>query len=89
MPKPSSPFSPLITISDDYQFMAQVRCALEISQRRTDLVMLMGIRPQRPEVEYGWIEPAEPIFAGIGGRVFAVRRFWEKPEAMLARSLLR
>jgi mannose-1-phosphate guanylyltransferase len=76
-------------ISDDYQFMAQMRCALEISHRRSDLVMLMGIHPQRPEVEYGWIEPAEPISAGSGARVFAVRRFWEKPEAMLPRSLFR
>jgi mannose-1-phosphate guanylyltransferase len=76
-------------ISDDRQFMAQIRSALAMSHRRSDLVVLMGIQPERPEIEYGWIEPAAPILAGNSARVFAVRRFWEKPNDTLARSLFR
>lgn len=36
-------------ISDDYQFMAQMRSALEISGRRPDLVMLLGISRNGPK----------------------------------------
>jgi mannose-1-phosphate guanylyltransferase len=38
-------------------------------------VILLGLNPESPEVEYGWIEPAAAI-AG-SARVFGVRRFWE------------
>jgi mannose-1-phosphate guanylyltransferase len=36
-------------------------------------------------VEYGWIEPARPI--DKLSRVFGVRRFWEKPNQLLAQVL--
>jgi len=43
------------------------------------------IEPESPEVEYGWIEPRTPI---VGySRVFGVRRFWEKPNPLLAQVL--
>ena len=49
-------------VSDNEQFMAHIHAALEIARRRTDLVILLGLDPERPEVEYGWIEPTEPIY---------------------------
>jgi len=75
-------------ISSDQQFMAQIRAALDFAHQRRDLVILMGVQPEHPEVEYGWIEPASLIADGAA-RVFAVRRFWEKPNPMLAKLLQR
>lgn len=74
-------------ISDDQRFMAHVRSALELARQRRDLTILLGVEPESPEVEYGWIEPA----ARIDGRtkIFAVRRFWEKPHKFLAQVLQR
>jgi mannose-1-phosphate guanylyltransferase len=67
-------------ISDNAKFMTYIRTALDTARRRTDLVILLGLDPESPEVEYGWIEPAEPIRGQ--SRVHGVRRFWEKPNQL-------
>jgi mannose-1-phosphate guanylyltransferase len=72
-------------ISDSRKFMAHVRIALDSARRRADLVILLGVEPESPEVEYGWIEPTGSPQGNA--RVFGVRRFWEKPNAMLAQVL--
>ena len=72
-------------ISDNEKFMTYIRAALDTARRRTDLVILLGLDPESPEVEYGWIEPAEPIRGQ--SRVYGVRRFWEKPNQLLAQLL--
>jgi mannose-1-phosphate guanylyltransferase len=72
-------------ISDNAKFMSQVRAALDTARRRRDLVVLLGLEPESPEVEYGWIEPAQAISGDA--KVFGVRRFWEKPNKMLAQAL--
>jgi mannose-1-phosphate guanylyltransferase len=48
-------------VSDDEAFMAHVGAAFDLVTARPDLVVLLGITPDRPETEYGWIEPAEPV----------------------------
>ena len=72
-------------ISDNAKFMSQIRSALNTAQQRRDLVVLLGLEPESPEVEYGWIEPAKAIHGHA--KVFGVRRFWEKPNKMLAQVL--
>ena len=72
-------------ISDNAKFMAQIRSALDTAARRRDLVVLLGVEPESPEVEYGWIEPAQALQGHA--KVFGVRRFWEKPNRMLAQVL--
>ncbi len=72
-------------ISDDVKFMAQIRTALDTAAARRDLIVLLGLDPESPEVEYGWIEPAKAIHGQA--KVFGVRRFWEKPNKMLAQVL--
>ncbi len=75
-------------VSDDEAFMGHVDAAFDLVAARPDLVTLLGLSPDRPETEYGWIEPAEPI-AGSRERPFhGVRRFWEKPAPDLAQTLL-
>jgi len=72
-------------ISDDVTFMAYVRVALDTARQRRDLVVLLGLEPESPEVEYGWIEPT--IAVNGHSKVFGVRRFWEKPNVILAQVL--
>jgi len=72
-------------ISDNAKFMAQIREALDTAAAKRDLVLLLGLEPESPEVEYGWIEPTHPIRGH--GNIFGVRRFWEKPSRMIAQVL--
>jgi mannose-1-phosphate guanylyltransferase len=74
-------------VSDDSAFMARVECALEAVGARPDVVVLLGIAPDRPEVEYGWIEPAELILGRWSSPIYRVRRFWEKPSRPVAERL--
>jgi mannose-1-phosphate guanylyltransferase len=76
-------------VSDDDGLMARVEGALETVQVRPDVVVLLGIEPDRPEVQYGWIEPAEVILGRWTWPIFRVRRFWEKPPLEDARRLMR
>ncbi|HKQ51522.1 MAG TPA: sugar phosphate nucleotidyltransferase [Pyrinomonadaceae bacterium] len=73
--------------SDDESFMERVEAAFEIAEARPDLITLLGITPEGPEEEYGWIEPASPILTKNPDALCRVRRFWEKPNHVLARRL--
>jgi mannose-1-phosphate guanylyltransferase len=65
--------------------MAHIRTALDTAYLRRDLVILLGIEPETPEIEYGWIEPT--ALAKGHAKIFGVRRFWEKPNQVLAQVL--
>ena len=67
-------------VSDDCAFMAHVDVALRTASTHPDLVTLLGIAPERPEAEYGWIEPGVPLTTDTR----RVARFWEKPAADVA-----
>ncbi len=67
--------------------MWTVEAALEKVSTRPTTTVLLGIAPDRPETEYGWIEPGE-LVAGAPAPLYAVRRFWEKPERAAAERLL-
>ena len=70
--------------ADDERFMSHVEAAIDAAQRNPEVVTLMGITPEAPEVEFGWIEPHAGTFGGLS----RVRRFWEKPTASVARKLM-
>jgi mannose-1-phosphate guanylyltransferase len=74
-------------VSDDAAFMARVECALNAVDVCPEVVVLLGIAPDRPEVEYGWIEPAEVILGRSPWPIYRVRRFWEKPSRPVAERL--
>jgi mannose-1-phosphate guanylyltransferase len=76
-------------ISDDVAFMSYVESAFEAARSRSNLVILLGIEPEGPEVEYGWIEPISPGLATNTDALSWVRRFWEKPTPELARDLMK
>jgi mannose-1-phosphate guanylyltransferase len=73
--------------SDDRAFMWTVEQALETVQARSRLTVLLGIAADRPESEYGWIEPGDPL-TGVTAVAYGVQRFWEKPDHRAAQALL-
>lgn len=74
--------------SNDEKFISHVDSAFEAADFCPELVTLLGITADAPEVEYGWIEPAEPILGCGSFPSFQVSRFWEKPSLALARKLM-
>jgi mannose-1-phosphate guanylyltransferase len=67
--------------------MRQVERAFEAVDAHPALAVLLGIRPDKAETSYGWIEPASRVSSWIPN-LFRVKRFWEKPRWGLARTLL-
>lgn len=70
--------------SDNSIFISYVEIAFDAVRLRPDSVILLGIEPESPDEEYGWIEPEK----GTTQNLWNVRRFWEKPAPALARELL-
>lgn len=75
--------------ADDQAFTDCVRRAFISAEAYSDSVILLGVAPNQPETEYGWIEPGEPLMASAPGLLFGVRRFWEKPSSAIAIELMR
>ncbi len=53
--------------------------AYDAATFRPEMVILLGILPETPEVEYGWIEPGIPLGSPVPSNICRVNRFWEKP----------
>lgn len=74
--------------TDDEQFMSHVDTAFEAVQVAPETITLLGITPTSAEKEYGWIEPQRSILRSAARSITQVRRFWEKPNAALAHTLM-
>ena len=74
--------------SDDEVFIRQIDSAYTIASLRPEVVVLLGVTPETPEVEYGWIEPGSPLENSLSRSAYRVSRFWEKPHQALASSLM-
>ncbi len=62
-------------ITDEKRFRRDVATAIKIASSGENIVV-MGVRPNRPETGYGYIETGE----SFQGEVLHVRRFTEKPD---------
>ena len=69
-------------IDDEPGFLAQVKHAFEIAQGGT--IVTMGIKPNRPETGYGYIEVGSELSPGVS----QVARFVEKPNRETAEQYL-
>lgn len=67
-------------IVEKARFMAHVREVAAAAQANPSWVVLLGAQPDRPETEYGWIEPGAALGRTTDGPISVVRRFWEKPD---------
>ena len=74
--------------ADDDEFMSYIESAFSAAQTHPETVTLLGIKPESPEVEYGWIEPEGSLFGHLPRSISRVRKFWEKPSALVARGLM-
>ena len=75
--------------NSDAQFAAIVDQAYQYAEVYGERVFLLGITPDSPEVDYGWIEPGKPLLPRGGCQAFEVCRFWEKPSKNKARDLIK
>jgi mannose-1-phosphate guanylyltransferase len=74
--------------SDEATFVRHIECAYAAAAARPKTVVLLGIPPEAPEIEYGWIERGVPIEGALAKSVCRVSRFWEKPTAPIASQLM-
>ncbi|MGB7147827.1 MAG: mannose-1-phosphate guanylyltransferase [Terriglobales bacterium] len=72
-------------IADPVQYRASLSRGIELAAAGENIVVL-GIRPTRPETGYGYIEAGGPDHDDAS--FFRVRRFTEKPDLGLARQFL-
>lgn len=75
-------------IGREAKFRRVVRAALAAAAAEEAMVVL-GIPPARPDTGYGYIERGRPMKRAAGQRVYAVRRFTEKPAERVAARYLR
>jgi mannose-1-phosphate guanylyltransferase len=73
--------------SSERAFMASVESAFRVAEQQSYPVVLLGVEPESPEVDCGWIEIGEDIDGR--SRLFRVDALQEKPPLALAQSLLR
>jgi mannose-1-phosphate guanylyltransferase len=70
------------------KFMAAVASGFDLAESHAENVILLGAAANRPETEYGWIEPETTVASPLSNKLPHVRRFWEKPSHQVAQSLL-
>lgn len=56
--------------------------------RISDRLVLLGVTPDRLELDHGWLEPGEQLGFSFNDRIQAVRAFLEKPTAAQADAVL-
>ncbi|MBI5594754.1 MAG: NTP transferase domain-containing protein [Elusimicrobia bacterium] len=67
-------------ILEETRFMRHIAEAMAGASRLDEGVILLGVRPDGPETEYGWIEPGRPLAMPRPYGLRSVRRFIEKPD---------
>ncbi len=70
-------------VQDDRAFRQVARRALEVAVKH-DLLVTVGMQPDRVEIGYGYIVPGEPLEEGVQ----LVERFVEKPDSRHAAELI-
>jgi len=60
-------------------FLAVMQRAIWAAEWLANRVVLLGASPSGPEVEYGWIQPGQPLDRTVGHGVRAIQTFMEKP----------
>jgi mannose-1-phosphate guanylyltransferase len=73
---------------NEIAFMMRVRSAFRLIERRPELIILLGIVPDGPTAECGWIEPGDPLPGTLETAVMRIHRFWDHVTMQQAESLL-
>jgi mannose-1-phosphate guanylyltransferase len=75
--------------SDDKAFTSTVRAATAYAREYPESITLVVAEACHPEVEYGWIEPGQPVLGRPAFPLARVSQFWEKPSLPEAHDLQR
>ena len=70
------------------RFLAQVRQAQSIVEGHPETVLLLGVAPDRLELDYGWIGAGLPMCDHLDNKVRRVHSLVERPSAVEADNLL-
>ncbi len=74
-------------IEKEGKFMQNVREAMLYAEQNPEAIVMMGVRPDRIETGYGWIEKGGLVNRSGSAEFHEVRRFWEKPSLEIAHYL--
>jgi mannose-1-phosphate guanylyltransferase len=74
-------------ILEENKFINYVREASLFVERNPNLIVMVGIRPDKNETGLGWIERGEKINSFNDLNFLQIRKFWEKPGLVIADSL--
>jgi mannose-1-phosphate guanylyltransferase len=76
-------------VDNDHMLISHVRRAATVVSRTPDKIVLLGIAPDRPETEYGYILPGRPVrLSGHNLGLSCVAGFKEKPRLLDAEKLI-
>ncbi len=74
---------------EESRFLAQVAQAVANSRCWPDRIVLLGMKADRADSGYGWMEPGRRCAGVLPHReLFSIGNFWEKPDEALAAQLL-
>jgi mannose-1-phosphate guanylyltransferase len=71
-------------IEDEHVLARALRGAVRYAYARSGVILLLGISPDRPDPDLGYIVPGDKV----APRLLAVSRFVEKPRAVVAQKLI-
>jgi mannose-1-phosphate guanylyltransferase len=72
-------------VADEKAFMNYIKTAHHEVESKPDSVIILGIEPDKPETEYGWIEGK----FSPKKQISQINRFWEKPTPNKAQELFK
>jgi mannose-1-phosphate guanylyltransferase len=67
-------------VLEEERFMNYVQCAYDYAEIEHDRLVLLGLFPEKAQSGYGWIQSGKKLFDVGEKRVYAVKKFWEKPD---------
>jgi mannose-1-phosphate guanylyltransferase len=74
-------------ILNEQSFMEHIEFSSEFVAGNPQSIVLLGVHPQQPEGEYGWIVTDDNIIYNNAKRVNSISRFVEKPDVFTASQL--
>ncbi|MCX6167787.1 MAG: sugar phosphate nucleotidyltransferase [Ignavibacteriales bacterium] len=75
-------------ILNEKRFMEHVNKAALFVEENPKSIVTLGIKPDRIESGYGWIEPTRDLFSDGTTKIFNVKKFIEKPDSSYTKVLM-
>ncbi|HXV62023.1 MAG TPA: sugar phosphate nucleotidyltransferase [Vicinamibacteria bacterium] len=69
------------------EFLATVRSAVAAAERHADRLVIVGVEPEGPELDYGWVQPGRRLDLEEAD-LYEVSAFVEKPSAERSAAIL-